>query len=286
MESIAHKVADRIKTKCGNHYGGGSFNLQDFYSKHKEDIDNLVNHVKGVAHNVGHMGKNLVSGGSYQIGGSIGAGSISAGSIGTTLREPQALRPITDHKEMYHSILKLKPVDWEAIRESATQILGGKPSPMWNHLKVDTTIPLKSDPKNYEHVMRMPNTHSAARMIEAEHSVNRGAGFFDALKHSIEAAAPVLTKGAKFLAENKGTIANFVPYGNQMMGAIDIGSKIVSIIQKIADSIKNLEPGADSSDIMNAIKDAVIEVVGEEYPSIKGMVEAVLGGKSKKGRHA
>lgn len=94
-------------------------------------------------------------------------------------------------KDAYHHILGMSPHQLELHREISSQLLGGVPSHMWGNVLGDEHKQLEADPEHYENIIRMPNTHSMARMLEADH----GSGFFDALKHVGRIAANVYKSG-------------------------------------------------------------------------------------------
>lgn len=123
---------------------------------------------------------NSIRGGSNGSGGSIWTGGnlYTGGSIpsGGIMPFP------SNHKRMYHHILNLNPAQFEAYREGASQLLGGHPSPMWSRM-AHGSEPLESDAEHYENIIRMPNQHAAAKMIEADASSPTGGGFYKALRH-------------------------------------------------------------------------------------------------------
>lgn len=92
-----------------------------------------------------------------------------------------------DHKQMYHSLLDMPHSQWEAIRESAHQMLGGSASDMWGEIDHDD-----SDGAGYhigggynmhdlKDVILTPSPAAAARMVELEHDAKSG-GFHKAVK--------------------------------------------------------------------------------------------------------
>lgn len=91
-------------------------------------------------------------------------------------------------KDAYHWALNLTPRQLEMKREIASQLLGGVPSPMWGNL-IEKQEQLESDPEEYEKIIDMPNVHSMARMIEADHGYSKGGGFWKAVKHVAKKAS-------------------------------------------------------------------------------------------------
>jgi len=131
----------------------------------------IIDSIKGGSNG---SGGSIYTAGSLPIGGSIyTAGSFPSGG---TMPFP------TTHKRMYHHVLNLTPSQFEAYREGAAQLLGGHPSPMWGRM-AHGSEPLESDAEEYENIIRMPNQHAAAKMVEADASSPTGGGFFKALRH-------------------------------------------------------------------------------------------------------
>jgi hypothetical protein len=117
-------------------------------------------------------------GGSLHIGGSLPSG----GAVGP-LSKPGRYKFPDNPVDAYHYILNMTPQQLEMKREIASQLLGAVPSKMWGKLVDNEDKPLEANAHHYENITRLPNTHAMARMLEGEHEVGHGAGFWKSLKH-------------------------------------------------------------------------------------------------------
>jgi hypothetical protein len=182
---------------------------------------------------------------------------------------------LNQHKDMYHHVLSLSPAHWELYREKAAQILGARPSPMWDHLPQGGSLDYESAPENYQHVLRMPNTHAAARMLEAEAS-SRGAGFVKALKHIHKA----VRKFYPALANER--LANLNPRVEK--------ERLKSFLKPIAHSVSNIAKQAivknakgiwkgniSPQEAFKNIKHAFHDTVKQHLPSLKDYAKETLG---------
>lgn len=113
----------------------------------------------------------------YSPGGSMGGGSLRGGGFGDIVKSP---------RDMYHYILNMTPHNFEMMREVASQLTGGLPSPMWG--KLVGNEPLEASPEDYEDIIRMPSIPATARMLDVSHHNLRGGGFYSALKHTLHHA--------------------------------------------------------------------------------------------------
>lgn len=182
---------------------------------------------------------------------------------------------LNQHKDMYHHVLSLSPAHWELYREKAAQILGARPSPMWDHLPQGGSLDYESAPENYQHVLRMPNTHAAARMLEAEAS-SRGAGFVKALKHIHKQ----VRKHYPALATER--LANLNPRVEK--------ERLKSFLKPIAHSVSNIAKKAivenakgiwkgniSPQEAFKNIKHAFHDTVKTHLPSLKDYAKETLG---------
>jgi len=124
-------------------------------------------------------------------GGSIKAAGLSAAGLSAAGLD----RPKFTPKEMYHKVLSLGPREFEFMREYAAQMLGAKPSEMWDHLPLkNSKQPLKSAAEHYQHIMNMPNSHALGKLIAAEASNGEGGGFNRAVNHVFSEMQPYMKK--------------------------------------------------------------------------------------------
>lgn len=159
-EIVKHFIENQ--KSLGNLGLGGHLNFQ----KHGQAI---VDQTKPYYEN---LHKKIQTLGGSSIGGSYIGGDLTGGSsIGGDITTP---------KQTYHHLLTMKPHQFEMHREIASQLLGGHHSPMWGKLtrKEDK---LQAKPEDYENIIRMPSTHAAAKLVEAEHGT--GGGFWKAVSH-------------------------------------------------------------------------------------------------------
>jgi len=188
-----------------------------------------------------HTGGNLVHNNGYDIGGAIASGGY--------LPAPQS------PKEMYHYMLNLTPQQFEAHREVAAQMLGGVPSPMWDHI-ADGKEPLEADDNEYENIMRMPNQHAAARLVEAD----RGGGFFKALKHvgrKVTALYKVGRGALNFVDRNKDLLLDLPgvrDYKEGISGFLDTAVAIDDVVNPLVDAAIDASRNAATDEQRNKLK--------------------------------
>lgn len=176
----------------------------------------------------------ITSGGSLHTGGAITSGGY--------LPFPKS------HREMYHYMLNLSPQQFEGYREGAAQILGAHPSPMWGKM-VDGSEALESDADEYENILRMPNQHAAARMIEADASSPTGGGFYKALRHV----------GRK--------VTNFYKMGRGALKFVDRNKDVLLDLPGVRDYKEGISAFLDSAnaidEAVNPFVDAAIDAASE-----------------------
>ena len=180
-----------------------------------------------------------LTGGSLALGGSVALG----GSLhmGGNFHKLDFESP----RNAYHSLLNTKPHHMELMREISSQLLGGTPSPMWENY-VSTGDKLESNPKNYENLIRMPNAHAAARMVEAEHGFSKGGGFWKAVRHVAHKASHIYSQfrtGMQFAKMAKTPLLmlpQLSPYKDMINGVFDTFDKVDNIANPMANAAQYL----------------------------------------------
>lgn len=211
-------------------------------------LNNLnQNHIQPIANRITPHSQRLmdhlktrieaVKGGSTGSGGSLYTG----GHIGDAVTSGGFLPAPKNHKDMYHHLLNLSPQQFEAYRETATQLLGGVPSPMWDKI-VDSKEPLEADPKEYEEIINMPNQHAAAKMVESDASSPTGGGFWKALKH-VGRKVTNLYKGSrgalKFVDRNKDLLLELPgirDYKENISGFLETANALDETLNPLVDA--------------------------------------------------
>lgn len=155
--------------------------------------------------------------------------------------------------DAYHYLLNMSPQQLELKREIASQVLGGVPSKMWGKLIEDGDKNLEADPEHYENVIRMPNSHSMARMLEAEHNYGEGGGFMDTLKHVGRIASKAYKTGrtvGKFLYANRTPLL-------QGLGLQEYAPQV----DEFANRVKNFD------EVLNPLADKGLKLEDKKKPS-------------------
>lgn len=273
---IARKIAEDIVT---NHING--VNRSNIFP---EKLSHEVHGPKlfaGVEHPVAalhHHLDNMIKNGGAVTGGGVTGGRLIGGGFSAYSEPPQTTQ------EMYHFILMMSPHQLEMFREIASQLLGGQSSHMWGPLIDDKKDhALEANPEHYESIVKMPNQHALARMLEAEGRGARGGGFMKALKHVGRIAKKVYhvgKKGLKFVNENKDLLMNFVPedYRSTAEGALATANKINDTISPLADATeaafgKNATPEAKEK-LKTIAREHVSNAVEKHMPAAKPYVDA------------
>lgn len=190
-------------------------------------------------------------GGSMSMGGSISMG----GSLpmGGGFDTPQ---------EMYHRVLRASPREFELYRETASQLIGAQPSPMWGKIvQGDQKEPLLSDIKNYHQIINMPTPHSAARLLEAEHGLGQGGGFFRSMHHVLGKVQDYyggFKKGLGFVQKNQDALSMIPVVGQYVKPAVkvlDKGDKYIGPTLKAGSDLSGKLSGAqkNTSDKSNEV---------------------------------
>src|SRR5690242_5459840 len=96
-----------------------------------------------------------------------------------------------NHKQMYHHLLTTPRHQWEAVREAASQMLGGYPSAMWENENGNAMdiggmyggamyIAGGFNHEDVRDILMCPSPAAAARLVDLEHD-SKGSGFKNAL---------------------------------------------------------------------------------------------------------
>jgi len=227
----------------------------------------LYNHLKTIS------GGDLGSGGSLPIGGGFGTGGAITESI------PQ------DPKEMYHHLLaNVTPHKFEQMREASAQLLGAVPSPMWDKM-TDVNEKLEAPEEEYENIINMPNTHAAARMVEAENQYgDTGGGFFKAMKHVFRkasgaykigrAALGLVNRNKDLLLELPGLrdykegISGFLETANQLDDAVN------PFVDAAIDAVREDSTPQDRDRLKNMAKQSIDKAIETHLPQAQKYIEA------------
>jgi hypothetical protein len=207
------------------------------------------------------------------LGGSGGSG----GSLhtGGNLHEP------SDPKQMYHQILSMTPHNFEAIREMSAQMLGANPSPMWDKMAENET--LEAPAEEYETVMKMPNQHAAARMLEADESNPTGGGFFKALKHITRKVGKIYKfgqAGINFVDRNKDALLSIPGLDNYKEGisgfldtAKSIDAAVNPFVDAAIDATKENATPEDKQKLKKLATQSIDKAIETHLPGAKKYVE-------------
>lgn len=281
----------------GDKLNGGHFNM--IANKTRGSIYDLIDHLKEKSEG-GHL--NIASfhsafdkvnesmkpkifhreeGGSTSSGGSAGIGG-SAGFGGSLHMGGELPEPPQDQRAMYHYTLQLSPHQMEFLREIANQLLGAKPSPVWDDL-VPGGEPLESEAEEYEKIIDMPNTHSAARLIESDIGHGKGGGFMKAFKHVAKIGSKIYKAGHHALGwvnRNKDLLMNIVPedYRAGAEGLLETANKIDSavnpIIDATIDAVKENATPEDKQKLKRLAEQSIDKAIETHLPQAKPYMDA------------
>lgn len=275
MNSISQEVIHRYMNHPSVHdilrgkLNGGHFG--QIHGRSEAGINNLVTSIhKNVPYVRERMAGSVPLGGSTPLGGSgVMAGSLHLGGA------------LQNHKDMYHFALNLSPAEFELLREIAVQLLGGKPSPMWGKM-TEGNESLESSAENYEHIFRMPNQHSAAKMLEAEYGSGKGAGFGKAFKHVARLGSKIYKAGhhaLSFVNRNKDLLVNLLPaeYKADAEAFLETANRIDDAVNPIVDAtIDAVKQGATQEDkdkLKRLAENKIKQVVEERVPHGKDVMK-------------
>ena len=170
-------------------------------------------------------------GGGVPIGGGVPVG----GSLAVAAR----MSLPKNHFEMYHQLLRMRPTEWEMMREAAGRQIGLPRSPMWHAMPREG---LQAPEHQYMKVAEVHHPAIAAKLMEHE-ALQNGGGFFSAMKHVLGIAVkgfngfkkimkPVLQN--KDLLKELPVIGQYVQPGAAFLEkAFDIGDIAASGIEKL-----------------------------------------------------
>lgn len=188
-----------------------------------------------------------------------------------------------DEKDMYHHLLKMSPHKFEKMREISAQMLGGVPSPMWDAMS-DGKEPLEGEPEDYENIIRMPNTHAAARMLEASSTAPSGGGFFKALRHVGRKATGLYKMGRAalgFAQRNKDLLLELPglrDYKEGISGFLDTAKEIDDAVNPFVDAAidaaKDSATDADRQKLKNMATKSIDKAIETHLPEAKKYVDA------------
>lgn len=249
----------------------------------KKPMNELITDIANKSH---YINKNriltmnqLSSEGIHRGGGHmVGGGHLLGGSV---LLEANNLK---NQKDMYHFSLNLTTQEFELLREIAVQLLGGKPSPMWedeNGMEIPNE-PLESEAKNYEDIYRMPNKHATAKMLEAEYNYGKGGGFGKAFRHVAKIAGKVYRAGhsaLKWAASNKDSLLSVLPdqYKGMAEGFLETANRIDDavnpIVEATIDAVQDDATQAQKDKLKKMAEDSIKKVVEENVPKGKEIIK-------------
>lgn len=225
--------------------------------------------------------------GAMRIGGEMGMDQAGAYDIGGAM--PKKVRSFlenmddADHSKLYHQILNFTPHEWEAVRESAHQLMGGAASPMWGEIERSggaMDIGGGDDEPSYSDlrdVLMTPSRGGAARLLELENDVH-GSGFKKALKKAVKHTGKIL-KGSKRHLQTLNEVAAEV---GDMGGPVgDYAKTVHSYTNPTLENVNKAEK------IAKAVKDAKPSDMGNTRENIRTGVQianAALTGDSAKER--
>lgn len=255
-----------------------------------EHFVNLMNHLSsggaiqahkipvGIQHNE-NEGKTSILGGTIHIGGAL---------------ENENWLSTASPREMYHYLLLSNPHHIELMREIASQITGGHPSPMWGRV-VPKNTKMEAPAEGYEEIIRMPNGHAMARYLDMEHHNMGGGSFSSALRHVGKVAKNVYKFGHSALGwaqKNKEAISKLPglqQYAPQINQALDTASKYDALINPLVESASKAATGQPANEserpgLKEAAKQSIEEIKPKPKISSDQPVEAVRS-EDKHGQH-
>lgn len=265
--------------------------LHNINENHVQPISNviaphsmrLMSHLRNrvQAGSMGSPGGSFPSGGSIYTGGSLYTGGgldIPQGvASGGFMKFPE------NEKEMYHYLLNLTPQQFEAYRETATQMLGGVPSSMWDKI-ADGKEPLESDENEYENIMRMPNQHAAARLLDADANSPTGGGFFKALKHVGKKVTSLYKMGRgalNFVDRNKDLLLDLPgvrDYKEGISGFLDTAVAIDDVVNPLVDAAidasRDAATEADRTKLKRMAEKSIDNAIDTHVPQARKYVDA------------
>ena len=252
-----HKKAPVLNADLGGHFS-------EIMSKTREGVGRLYHHLKNVSQ------------------GNIDEDEGGSGAMGGSLRMGGAFGHASSPAALYMQTLHMNPYHIESIREAASQLLGGKPSPFHRTMATGSDA-LEAEPEDYENVVRMPNAHAMGRMIEAEHGYTRGGGFFKALRHATRLAG----KAYKFVSAGLGLankyqdqIMQFVPddYKGAVSGALKtaatIDAAINPLVEATVDAAQETSTPEQRQKLKKMAEESIDQAVATHMPAAQPYYQA------------
>jgi len=179
-----------------------------------------------------------------------------------------------NHKQMFHHLLVTPKHQWEAVREAASQMLGGAPSAMWEN-ETGNAVEIGGgmyggaqyiaggfNHEDVRDILMCPTAAAAARLVELEHE-SKGAGFKNALNKAIKLGKNIY-HGAK-----KGY--------NDVSKGLNVASRIADTAAKHYDIAK---PAAQTLHNIQSNKKEIEDVAKEHAKNIKDIVNAAKAPKN------
>jgi cytochrome c553 len=183
-----------------------------------------------------------------------------------------------NHRELYHHVLGMNARDWEAVRETAHQMMGGSPSPMWSDeqggsLHLAGSLALGGQEfaaggfshDDLKDILLCPSPAAAGRLLELENDV-QGSGFKNAMKHVLKKAKHVVHKASKWI----GTTG--VDIGRSVYKGVNEGSKQVA---KVADAVKQIPTIGDYAAPIAKIAHKVADTTDKYSPLVGKALDTI-----------
>lgn len=308
MGSFGDLIGHHVNKFLPNH--GYAFDMNEFKnSPHYPEFSNAVHNL--ATHNSDNQvstGGNLLedrenqlvsvydhpnhhNGGTIPVGGSlmVGGSSYVGGEIGRSKNLNKVVQDLygsSTPQQLYHDVLELNPREFEMTREIGHQMLGAHPSEMWPFRigKQQLEAPIQ----NYYDYVKSPNSHSVARLIEAEHAGNNGE-FWKSVKHILGHANKVYNTGArglKYINQNKDLINTVLSSHPKTLGhfnrALGAANKVhdvsIPIVKHINSTATNASNAANMPDAIHAIHHGIKEALKEIRPDVHAEVHTNEGG--------
>lgn len=221
--------------------------------------------------NYGHPPGTRSIGGAIHMGGSIyPAGALHMGGN------------LQNHQDAYYFALHLTPIEVECLREIALQLLGSKASHMWGNM-VEPDEKLEAKPEHYDQIAMMPNSHSMARMIDAESGYGRGGGFSKAFKHVAKIGSRIYKAGhhaLKWANKNKDVLLGLPgidKYKDEVNMFLETANRIDDavnpIVEATIDAVKEGATQEDKDKLKKMAEDSIKKVVEDKVPHGKDIVK-------------
>lgn len=246
--------------------------MDHIFNRSHEPIERLMKHTYSLNNTKILKNPDIIKGAGVSMGGAALMGG--SGAVAGSLHLGGSL---SDNRDAYHFVLELNPREFEMLREIAVQILGGKPSPMWGRL-ADGHEPLEAGSEDYQNIIRMPNTHSAGKLLDAEYGYGKGGGFGKAFRHVARIGAKIAKAGhhvLKFVDRNKDVLLRAIPeeYRGEAEAFLETANRIDDAVNPIVDAtLDAVKPGATQADknkLKKLAENKIKEVIEDKVPNGK-----------------